>query len=142
MTADDSAMPRLLFEAAKYNDKGAALLDEGLGEQAIAYFNKGLHACRAISKKIEGHDLNYRLSTSNISLDACMKSSSSSDDESSSAYYIHRHAIVLPTRFLSHHLLDTLAILPAILIFNQALAHHLVGLKKGDSRWFKTSLKL
>jgi tetratricopeptide (TPR) repeat protein len=142
MTADDSAMPRLLFEAAKYNDKGVALLDEGLGEQAIAYFNKGLQACREIAKKIEaGPDLNYRLSSSNISLDACMKTSSS-DDESSSTYYIHRHAIVLPTRFLRHHLLDTFAILPAILIFNQALAHHLVGLTKRDSRWFKKSVKL
>jgi hypothetical protein len=67
-----------------------------------------------------------------------------SEEQTAPKHYIHEQPIVLPSNILQHRLLDTVTILPAILLFNQTLTHHLEGMKnsKNHIRWFKASLKL
>jgi NADH:ubiquinone oxidoreductase subunit 3 (subunit A) len=87
-----------------------------------------------------------------MSLDACMKmtsedannvvsSSCVEDDQATpSSPYMHVRPIMIPLILQHNHHPDTDTVLPAILIFNQALAHHQLGMK--DSRMLKKAAKL
>jgi hypothetical protein len=151
--SNEKSMPKLLQLAATYNNQGVTFLNRGLTRHAISCFNKGLQTCRPLVKGFEQKSgLSHRLLGSrSVTLDAILQAAGSeraskhpSEEQTPAKHYIHEQPIVLPSNILQHRLLDTVTILPAILLFNQALTHHLEGMKnsKNHIRWFKVSLKL
>jgi hypothetical protein len=150
MTTTDNSMTmtKLVSLAAHYNDKGAAFLEGNNYKGAIVYFAKGIQeACKLAVISCQ-NDTNQSPDM-NLSLDACMnlidskdaKSAAyTSEDQQQESPYMHMRPIRLPPMYLNH--VDTNSVLSTILVFNQALAHHLMGIKNNHSSSLKKALKL
>jgi tetratricopeptide (TPR) repeat protein len=144
-------MTKLISLAVHYNNKGAAFLEGENYKGAIVSFTKGLQSYKLAFTSCQQNGVNQSPEM-NVSLDACMnlivdskdvKSAAytSEDKQEETPYNMHMRPIRLPPMYLLNHVV-TDYVLSTILIFNQALAHHLMGIQNNDSSSLKKAVKL
>jgi tetratricopeptide (TPR) repeat protein len=126
---------KTLLAAMTLNNRGVAFLKKQQYKRAILYFSKGL---KLSQQKLESADPH----SSEMTLDKCMSSRDYPVD------------IILPglskSAFLRPIIVSVLLsspseynqILPFILIFNQAIAHHLLGSERRSKRFIQKAIKL
>ena len=117
-----------------WNNKGIAFFAEQRYRAAATCFHTALHVCRSMLTA-NVNSINDGNEESFATLDEYMEESSAnwgsrklsislSDQHSS---YVHDEPIVIPASMSD--CLDVGTILPSIIIFNQALSHHCMGMK-------------
>jgi tetratricopeptide (TPR) repeat protein len=124
----------LLASIIKRNNEGAIRLKAGHYKKAILLFAKGLKACRQLVSCYSDDDIDSSR-IANTSLDTLMALRQTPvlrDDGTAvpvdSQPYVYLHPITIPVSFVSVYS-DIIQLLPSILIFNQAIVHHILGLK-------------
>ena len=164
-TMSDHSYHHLRSLSVDLNNKGSALLTEKRFKAASSCFQSALHVCRSIMKSeymqedcadTSGGSLDDYMGVSSTIGGGCSRKVSSlflnddddDDDESSSSsnkellvsssYYVHSEPIVIPSPMSES--LNVGTILPAIIIFNQALAHHCLGMT--NDRYLKKAVRL
>jgi hypothetical protein len=135
----------LLASIVKRNNDGAFLLKAGHYKKAVLLFAKGLKACRQVVSCCTKDDIDSS-HIANTSLDTLMSLRQTPvllDDGTAVPVdyqpYVYLNPITIPGSFVSVYS-DIIQLLPSILIFNQAIAHHILGLK--DLRLLRKAAKL
>jgi hypothetical protein len=125
----------ILLAAMALNNRGVALLKAQQYKRAILHFSKGLKLSQQTLKSVDPH-------SSEITLDKCMSSRDYPVDihlpELSKSAFLRP---IIVSVFLSSSF-EYNQSLPFILIFNQAIAHHLLGMDCRSKRFIQKAVKL
>jgi tetratricopeptide (TPR) repeat protein len=121
----------ILLAAMTLNNRGVALLKTHQYKRAILHFSKGLKLSQQSLNSVDPH-------SSEMTLDKCM--SSRDYPVGIDLPGLSKSAFVRPV--IVSVLLSNNQSLPFILIFNQAIAHHLLGMDCRSKRFIQKAIKL